>query len=366
MTSHRLRAARMALPALAALTLPALLTSCGVGERPETRPAFTVATMTVAPARMPGLFTYPGTVGGRTRVNVSTKLMGAVSSIHVEEGAEVAAGELLVSIRSDDLKAKRAQAGAGRTEAAAAFENISANHARVTELYARKSASRKEMDDVRMAYDMARARLEAADEMAGEIDDLLKYADIRSPITGTVIGKYVQAGDLANPGMPLVAVEDTRELRVNFSVPESEIGRIRRGANVTVVIGAAGANTVVAGSVITVNPAGDPASRRYQVQARIDPPPGAKIHSGMFAEVSVEAGEREAIAVPGSVLVRRGQLDGVYILTPGGEALLRWVRTGAAYADGRVEVLSGLAGGEEVITTSDPRITDGVRVGVSR
>lgn len=363
MTSLRFRAM---ITILTALTLPALLSSCGVEERPEPGPAFSVTTMNVAAARMPRLVTYPGTVEGRTRVSVSTKLMGTVSSIPVEEGEQVGAGQLLVAIRSDDLKAKRAQIDAGRAEARAAFTNISANHARMSELYAKKSASRKEMEDVQMAFDMARARAESADEMAAEIEELLRYADIRSPITGTVVGKYVQAGDLANPGMPLVAVEDTRELRVNFSVPESEIGRISRGTPVSVAVGAAGGEAIVSGSIVKVNPSGDPASRRYQVQARIDPPPGARVRSGMFAAVSVESGERDAIAVPESVLVRRGQLDGVYILTPGGEALLRWVRTGERYGEGRVEILSGLSGGEEIITTPDARITDGVRVGVNR
>ncbi len=363
MTSRRFRPL---ITTLTALTLPALLASCGVGERSEPGPALSVTTMNVAAARMSGFVTYPGTVGGRTRVSVSTKLMGTVSSIPVEEGDQVGAGQLLVAIRSDDLRAKRAQVEAGRAEAGAAFTNISANHARVTELYAKKSASRKEMDDIQMAFEMARARVASADEMAAEIEELMRYADIRSPIRGTVVGKYVQAGDLANPGMPLVAVEDTREFRVNFSVPESEIGRINRGTPVSVAVAAAGGDAIVAGSVVKVNPSGDPASRRYQVQARIDPPPGARIHSGMFAAVSVEAFERDAITVPGSVLVRRGQLDGVYVLTPGGEALLRWVRTGERYGDGRVEILSGLSVGEEVITTSDARITDGVRVGVDR
>jgi RND family efflux transporter MFP subunit len=352
--------------AAALVTLAALLSSCG-GEKPKDGSAgITVATFKVAPATLPGRDTYAGTVTGRTRVTVSTKLMGVISSIPVEEGSRVTAGQVIVSIRSDDLKAKKAQVEAGRAEAGAALANVSANYERIRGLYAKKSATQKEMDDMQMAYDMAQAKVKSVDEMEKEVADLLKYADIASPLTGTIVGKYVQEGDLANPGMPLLAVEDTRELRVSFSVPESEIGSVAPGMKVGLSMDAAPAGTTIPGTIDRVNPSGDPSSRQYRVEARIEPPAGLTVRSGMYAAVTIEGAGTETIAIPESVLVRRGQLDGVFVVTAGGEALLRWVRTGEAFRDGRVEILSGLSAGEEVIATSDPRIADGVRVGAAR
>jgi RND family efflux transporter MFP subunit len=352
----------------AALLVPAamLLNSCGGGEEPEPGPALTVATMKIEPVQVPDGFAYAGTIEGRARVTIGTKLMGVVASIPYEEGAAVRAGQVILSIRSDDLKAKRAQVEAGRAEAAAAFANISANYGRIRGLYERKSATQKEMDDMQMAFDMAKAKVTSVGEMSKEIDDMLRYADIASPIDGVVTGKFVEEGDLANPGMPLMSVEDTRGLRVKFSVPETEVGRIGRGTRVRVAVDASGSVAPIGGTVEKVNPSGDPASRQYAVEARIDSAAGARIHSGMYASVTVESATAEAIAVPPGVIVRRGQLDGVYVRTAGDRALLRWVRTGKTFADGRVEILSGLAGGEEVITTADPRLADGVSIGVER
>jgi len=357
-----------------ATLLPALsllISSCGNDENRDEAAPLPVSTMRITPMPHSREFSYAGTVEGRTRVTISTKLMGEVSAIPFDEGSRVSAGQVLISIRSGDLKAKKAQVEAGRAEAAAALANITANYERIRELYGKQSATQKEMDDMQMAYDIARAKSTSVEEMAREIDDMLKYADIVSPIDGTVVGKYVEEGDLANPGVPLLAVEDTRDLRVNFSVPESEIGSISRGGNVEVVVDAADPDAIIPGSIDRVNPSGEPGSRQYRVRATLRPPDGVRLHPGMYASVRLRAAGdgsmgANVVAIPARLIVRRGQLDGVFIRTGDGEALLRWVRTGRPLDDGRIEILSGLGEGDEVITTSDPRITDGVRVGVSR
>lgn len=365
---------RLPVTIIAAASLAAFLSSCGGAERAEAPPALTVSTMKVGDAPDAAAFSYAGTVEGRTRVTIGTKLMGTVSSVPFEEGAPVTAGQVVISIRSDDLRAKKAQVDAGRAEAAAAFANIAANHERIRGLYERKSATQKEMDDMQMAYEMAKAKLQSVEEMGKEVADLLRYADIASPVTGTVVGKYVDAGDLANPGMPLIEVEDTRELRVGFSVPESEIALVRKGDRVTVAVDAGGAGSGSGefdGVIEKLNPSGDPASRQFRAQARIVAGNTGGLRPGMFASVTLRhdatpAAGAGAIALPESIIVRRGQLDGVFVLVPGDRALLRWIRTGRRLPGGRVEVLSGLARGEEVIVSSDPRLADGGRVGVHR
>ncbi len=348
-----------------------MLTSCGSDESRQQSAPLAVNTMRITPISRSRDFTYAGTVEGRSRVTISTKLMGEVSAIPFDEGAHVSAGQVLISIRSGDLKAKRAQVEAGRTEAAAALANITANYERIRDLFEKKSATQKEMDDMQMAYEIARAKATAVEEMAREIDDMLKYADIASPIDGTIVGKYVEEGDLANPGMPLLAVEDTRELRVNFSVPESEIGSIGNGGKVAVVVDAADPDVIIPGTIDRVNPSGDPGSRQYRVRATLRAPDGVRLHPGMYASIRLRtagdvSGEGNVVAIPESLIVRRGQLDGVFIRTGDGEALLRWVRTGRPFDDGRIEILSGLGEGDEVITTADRRIADGVKVGASR
>jgi RND family efflux transporter MFP subunit len=346
--------------------LAAGLGSCGVEDDREATPALTVTTATVQPAAVPRRFTFPGTVKGKTRITISTKLMGEISSMPFEEGAEVSRGQVLASIRSADLKAKRAQIEAGRAEAEAAVTNVRANYERIRDLYAKKSATGKEMDEIQMAYDIARAKGRSVEEMDKEINDLLRYADLRSPIDGTIVGKYAETGDLASPGVPLLAVEDMKNLRVSFPVPESEITLIRQGGRVRVHIGALGADARFEGTIETVNPSGDPDGRQYEVRVGIAPPREMQVKPGMYATVTLETTGSETITVPQQILVRRGQLEGIFVLSAENEALLRWVRPGRKFGDGTVEILSGLAAGEEIITSRDLLLQDGVKVGVER
>lgn len=367
-TAHgpRVTGLPIVITAVVSLMMTAVVASCGSGEAADSPVAMNVRTATVKPTAVPRSYNYPGTVEGRTKVNISTKLMGEIASIPYEEGATVRKGEVVVSIRSDDLRAKRSQIEANRAEADAALANITTNYRRISDLFARKSATQKEMDDIQMGLDMAKAKVKAVNEMENEINDLLQYADLVSPIDGTVVGRFAEPGDLASPGMPLLAVEDTRRLRVSFPVPESEIGLVRRGSKVVVQVGALGPEATFEGTIETVNPSGDPASRQYEAKVGIATAGTADVKPGMYATVVLKTEERQMVTIPEELLVRRGQLDGLFVLSAESEALLRWVRTGERFNDGTVEILSGLSGGENIILTRDPHLEDGMKVGIAQ
>ena len=136
---------------------------------------------------------------------------------------------------------------------------------------------------------------------------------------------------------------------------------------VTVRVDALGQDASLRGVVDEVNQAGEPVTRQFPVKVRLAPSGNVSLKSGMYATVVLEAGEtRNIIAVPRSTLVRRGELDGVFTVSPASEALLRWVRTGKTLADGRVEILSGLAPGELVITSLSDELRDGMPVVVAQ
>jgi RND family efflux transporter MFP subunit len=203
--------------------------------------------------------------------------------------------------------------------------------------------------------------------MEKEISDMLGYATITSPIRGSIVAKYMEEGDMASPGMPIVAIEDARTLDVRLSVPESEVHLFKRGDRVIVRVDALGRDVKLHGNVDEVNQAGEPATRQFQVKVRLAPSGEVSLKSGMYATVVLEAGEaRDIIAVPGSYLIRRGELDGVFTVNEASEALLRWVRTGKQLGDGRIEILSGLSAGELVITSISDQLRDGMAVVVAR
>ena len=318
-----------------------------------------VETETARAASVTEVLQYSGTLQGTRRVPLSTKMMGTVTQLDVEEGDRVSEGEVLIRVRSQNVQAQKRQIQARLQEAQAALDNAKTNFERIKALYQKDSATEKEFDDARTAYERAQARVEALKGQLDEIEDTLDYATIRAPIDGYVVEKRSEEGALAAPGQPLLVVETLDDLKAVIEVPGADINRFSVDDSVTVEVGAAG-NVRRTGVVSQVNPSGNYASRQFKVQVRLSREEASPLKSGMYAQVLLPSGEATAITVPESAIVERGQLSGIYAVKDG-TVLLRWVRTGKRYGD-RIEVLSGLSEGERYVVNGDQRLLDGQAV----
>ena len=354
----------VSLSALLVLTLT--LTACGGSEEPaspsEMEPV-SVETAVVEAASVTEMLRYSGTIQGTRRVPLSTKMMGTVTELSVEEGDRVSKGETLIRVRSQNVRAQKRQVEARLREAEAALTNAKTNFERIQALYEKDSATEKEFDDAKTAYERAQARVDALKNQLDEIEDTLTYATVTSPIDGYVVEKRSEEGALAAAGQPLLVVETIDDLKAVVQVPSADINRFSVGDEVTVEIGAAG-DVTRTGRVTQVNPAGNYATRQFQVQVRLDRGQDRSVKSGMYAEVLLPRGETRAITVPEQSVVERGQLAGVYAVKDS-TALLRWVRTGKRYGD-RIEILSGLSEGETYILNGRQRLLDGQPVRPTR
>jgi RND family efflux transporter MFP subunit len=352
---------RLLFAPLVALSL--VLAGCGGDPPPETSDPnpVTVDTATAALTTSAAMGRYRGTLRGQRRVPLSTKMMGTITTLAVEEGDRVEAGQTLARIQSQNVEAQREQVRAQLREARAARDNAQTQFERIQSLREKDSATEQEFDNAQTAYERAKAQVEALEGKLAETEDMLSYATIEAPMDGSVVEKRAEAGGLAAPGQPLLVIETTDALKAVVQVPAQEINRFATGDSVTVRVGAAG-NRVQTGIVTQVNPAGHYASRQFEVQVRLptqtgDAASGAVLKSGMYAEVEHRTGTAATLTVPAQALVERGQLTGLYAVSDG-RALLRWVRTGMRQGD-RVEVLSGLRPGEAYVTDATPRIADG-------
>jgi len=353
---------RILLPAIILAVLSASFAACSSSEKPSTPAQQESVAVETATARATGVSRvsrYSGTIRGTQRVPLSTKMMGTVTDLDVEEGDRVSKGEVLVRVRSQNVEAQKRQIEARLREAQAALDNARTNFERMKALHAKESATQKEFDDAKTAYERAQARVDALEGQLDEIEDTLDYATVRAPINGYVVEKHSEEGAIAAPGQPLLVVETLDDLKAVVQVSASDINRFAVGDSVTVEVGAAG-NVRRTGVVSQVNPSGHSASRQFTVQVRIERADTPSIKSGMYAQVLRPGAEMTVITVPREAIVRSGQLDGLYAVK-NGTALLRWVRLGKAYGD-RVEVLSGLSEGETYVVDGRQRLVDGQTV----
>ncbi|WP_274475769.1 efflux RND transporter periplasmic adaptor subunit [Mangrovimonas aestuarii] len=352
-----------------AVLMIALATSCGKDKEPKTMidtPAVEVEVGKVQSNKSNAFIAASGKVEATNHATLSTRMMGFVEQLPAKVGEKVQKGELLVVINNSDLVAKRAQVNAGISEAEAAFKNAEKDYNRFKNLFLEQSATQKELDDITARYEMAQARLESAREMKKEVEAQFAYSNIRAPFGGVVTNTFVEKGDLANPGRPLVALESSgKGFEIQASIPESEIASVKLGDSVSVTITSTG--TDLKGTISEVSTSAQHTGGQFLVKVALDSS-GKNLMSGMYATVKIpveKVSNQTAVLIPTSALVNKGQLNGVYTVSEKGTAILRWLRLGRTYGK-QVEVLSGLGLNETYIVNAQGKLYNGVKVNVQQ
>lgn len=321
----------------------ATLAGCGAepeAERSELAPP-TGTPVVVLDTLLPAVIEAAGTAEPVQQATLASRLMAAVEEVAVREGDRVAAGQVLVRLDTRDLQARQAQAGAGLAEAEAMERDAEAMARRIRALFADSAATRVQLDQVETGLARAQAAVRSARAAAAELEAVRSYAEVRAPFAGVVTRRFVDPGVLATPGAPLVMVDDVSRLRVEVTAATGQVAGLRRGSAVDVVVDGQGIRAEVEGVVS----AG--VGNLAQVNVVVPNRSGA-ILGRTAATVLLPQGTRPAMVVPGTALVREGDLVGVDVVAAGGVER-RWVRLGRELPGGLVEVLSGVAGGDRVL-----------------
>ncbi|HLV91509.1 MAG TPA: efflux RND transporter periplasmic adaptor subunit [Aequorivita sp.] len=340
--------------------------SCGDSSNEksvEKLPAVNVTVSSVGAENNSPFLNASGKIEAVNSASLSTRMMGFVNKVHVNVGQKVNKGQLLISINNSDLSAKQAQTTAGITEAQAAYNNAEKDFQRFQNLFAENSATQKELDDQRARYEMAKARLEGAKQMKNEVESQFAYVNLRAPFDGVITNKFIDEGDMASPGAPLISVEGPGSFEVTASVPEREISKIKSGTEVLVLVKSM--NTQLTGTITEVSSSARNTGGQYLVKVVLDKT-DAGILSGMYATVQFpieKTGSNTAILIPKEALVHRGELTGIYTVSQSNTSILRWLRLGRSLGD-NVEVLSGISADEKFIVNADSKLFNGARLNI--
>lgn len=265
------------------------------------------------------------------------------------------------------MVAKREQTSAAIAEAEANVKNAQKDFERFTNLYNKQSASAKELDNVTLQYNAAKARLEAASQMRNEVNALISYSSLTSPFDGVVTQRMADEGNMANPGMPLLVVEQNTALQVNATVSESQVGLLKKGGTAQVDVKAIG--KTITCQVSEISPSSQLTGGQYEIRLSIPEKEKKDLYAGMYVNVFIPVSQPAnrpqttsgAILVPTSSLLQNDQLTGLYTISSNNTAILRWVRTGKTFGD-QTEILSGLAASEKYIVKAEGKLYNGVPV----
>jgi len=323
-----------------AMALPAF----GQGGPPGGMPV-SVETTEVQATELESSVKAVGTLLAEASATLRAEVPGQVLVVHFKEGQQLAKGAELYSLEATVLEAEVNEARANVERSDAAFQ-------RSQELHAKQLISTTDYDAARANYDVDVARLLSSRAK-------LSKTVIRAPFDGFVGLRRINVGDYATAGQELVDVVQLDPLRVDFSVPEILLPKVKPGQPIEVMVDAY-PDEVFAGNITAVAPKSDVQGHNLEVRASL-PNGELKLRPGLFVSVKVSLGVKpDAIVIPEQAIWPIGQNKTVYIVVDG-KAERRVVKLGER-RPGEVEVVSGLEVGEVIVTAGQMKLYEGAAV----
>ncbi len=331
-------------------------------------------TLRVQQTAMADILQSTGTVRSWRTAPVAAQVMANIVSVGVREGDSVRRGQVLLTMDGSQYRASadRGQAALESAEheivsAQSDMELAKSDYKRLEYLYKKDIISARDYDQAKAKVDSTTARLDLAranrEQAAAALKQdkiLLGYTNVVAPFDGVVTERRVDPGALATPGLPLLTVEEAGHYRLEVTLDERDLKYAHLGESIPVTLDALD-GPPLAGKIVQIVPAADPASRSFVV--KLDLPANPGLRSGLFGRAAFTRGEKQAIAVPRSAVIDRGQLQSVYVLGGNNVATLRYVTLGAT-TDSQVEVLSGLTPNETIVADPGGRDLAGRRIEV--
>lgn len=327
-----------------------LLMACGdaAGSEQRKRPDPLVKTEAVTTIAFADRVEAVGTARPKEQVTLSAPVTERLVRLNFDDGGYVRRGQTVAVLAAGQERAQLA-------EAQAVARNAGRQLARVSELKRRGFATNSSLDSQIALSSAARAQ---AAEARASIGDRV----ITAPFSGWVSLRTISPGAIVAAGTEIATISDISTIKLDFPVPETLLPRLRPGLPL-LVTSAAWPGQPFRGTIANIDPVIDPNTRSVLVRAEL-PNPDRRLRPGMLLTVGIDTAPRAGLSVPELAVVGEGNRRFVYLVDAGGKAKRTEVRTGAKM-DGRVEIISGLRGGQRVVTEGVIKLTDGVKVRVA-
>lgn len=316
-----------------------------------------------------------GTVKPRSKARIEARISGTVTDVRVNAGDKVAKGDLLLSLDGRQMRAQLAQAAQSLESAAsqkkqaqetinsaeAAFAEAESAYNRTRKFFDAEAATEQDLEQARSRYLQAKAALKRAeDALAGasagvrmaeglvrEAKIGLSYTKINAPTDGKVLKRFVDPGDMAMPGKPLLLLKTPGGLQLEAYVRESLVRKIHPGKTLRAELSTL--QKTVDSRVEELIPYADPQTRTFLVKSKLPNIPG--LYPGMYGKLRIPYKQVELVLIPRTAVYEVGQLELVMVKSADGWGR-RYIKTGNIYGN-RVEVLSGLSG-DETLKIKEP------------
>jgi len=316
------------------------------GGRVATEDSSPISLRTVKAERVTvqGEVTVSGTVAARDVARLASRINGYITEIKVDAGDHVRQGDVLLKLDTKDLAEKEAQAAATLESVRADLVKAKNDFERFKVLYDKQSVAKRDYDDVLAKYEMAQAAESRAKSALDEAKTNLAYGIVTSPFSGVIADRAVNSGDLASPGSYLMTAYRPDSLELVASAGEQYAPFFKDGISVKVEIPSIGLKE--ASKIREIVPQRDERTRTVTVKIPLQEKQG--LVPGLYGTMTFNTQVTEATSIPRSAVRTIGQLESVNTLE-NRRVQVRQVKTGRSLGNDKIEIISGVAPGEEVV-----------------
>ncbi len=303
---------------------------------------------------------FVGTIKSQEFVNISTKMMGRILKLYVSEGTPIKKGQLLLEVDAAEALSVYKQSEAGLSAAITASENANRDLERFRRLYEQRAVTRHQLEQMEAMAASMNAQREQAKANLEMSKTLLSYGKIYSPIDGVVTKKFMEEGNLAAPGMPIITIENPDKLEILVEVPEEKASKIKVSS--TAKLFKSNSDDYIESKIVAVVPTADLYTKTSTIKIEV---PKGEFKAGQFVTVRFDDLSKEFISVPKEALVKEGQLELLFVRNSDKTVSLRIVKSGRSEGK-EIQILSGVNEKEEVVVSPPQQLKEGDIVEVSQ
>lgn len=337
-----------------------LATPCANAQLPSVETTTAVRQPIVQQVKVTGTITSPQTS------TLSAAVAGIVQDLEVDVGSVVETGDLLLRLDPELAGIAEARAQASESEARVALSDARRRLAEAERLLSDRSIAATTHQSLQSEVAMNEASLQAATAALHEQQALLRRHEIRAPFDGVISQRITEVGEWVNPGNPVLELTATQDLHFDFRVSQEHFVRLNEQTPVSLTVDAMSGE--LSGKVAAIVPVNDPAARTFLLRVTSANASALGITPGMSARATLNlATGRQSVVIPRDALLRYP--DGrttVWVITTGNDQTIVNEQVVSVGLDGGgvIEILSGLNGGEVVVTRGNEALQPGQAVNI--
>jgi len=310
-----------------------------------------VKTEEIHPVTIAGEVSVSGNVEGNTTVKLGFMVGGKINYVSNNEGESISKGQLIASLDPTNYSIAKGLADVRVSTATDEFNRLKILHER---------GSLSESDFTKAGFSLQQAKLQQQLQQKN-LSDTRLY----SPISGVLLKRQAEVGEVISVGMPLFIVSDIRKVKVLAYVPEGELHEIKIGQTANIHISSL--DKVFTGKVTEVGSAADATSRAFTIKIEIENP-GLLIRPGMIAEASIAAdSKKQVILLPAECIQQDlANQSFVFVIDKTQDKVFKRRVSLGNMIDNKIEIVSGLTDGEVVVTSGQKSLSDGSIISITK